>query len=47
MHACANLLYLTFLLYVIQEQDLYQKEGLGLTEVRYTNNQDCIGTYVS
>ena len=26
-----------------QEQELYQKEGLGLTEVRYTDNQDCIG----
>lgn len=27
----------------LQEQELYQKEGLGVNEVRYVDNQDCIG----
>jgi len=26
-----------------QEQELYQKEGLGVNEVHYVDNQDCIG----
>lgn len=26
-----------------QEQELYKKEGLGVTKVQYTDNQDCIG----
>ena len=30
---------------VLQEQELYQSEGLGLTEVKYTDNQDCIGGF--
>ena len=25
------------------EQELYQKEGLGVNEVHYVDNQDCIG----
>ena len=28
---------------LLQEQDLYQKESLGVTEVVYMDNQDCIG----
>lgn len=28
-----------------EEQELYQKEGLGVNEVRYVDNQDCIGMY--
>ena len=28
-----------------QEQELYQKEGLGVNEVHYVDNQDCIGTF--
>ena len=28
-----------------QEQELYQKEGLGVNEVHYVDNQDCIGTH--
>lgn len=28
----------------LQEQELYQKEGLGVNEVHYVDNQDCIGT---
>lgn len=31
----------------VQEQELYQKEGLGVNEVRYVDNQDCIGKCVS
>lgn len=31
----------------MQEQELYQKEGLGVNEVRYVDNQDCIGKCVS
>lgn len=27
----------------LQEQELYQKEGLGVNEVHYVDNQDCIG----
>ena len=27
----------------VQEQELYQKEGLGVNEVHYVDNQDCIG----
>lgn len=27
----------------LQEQELYQKEGLGVSEVHYVDNQDCIG----
>ena len=27
-----------------EEQELYAKEGLGLHEVKYTDNQECIGT---
>lgn len=26
-----------------QEQELYQREGLGVNEVHYVDNQDCIG----
>ena len=29
--------------FICQEQELYKKEGLGLTEVKYIDNQDCIG----
>lgn len=29
---------------VLQEQELYQREGLGVNEVHYVDNQDCIGT---
>ena len=29
----------------LQEQELYQKEGLGVNEVHYVDNQDCIGGY--
>ena len=28
-----------------EEQDLYSKEGLGVHEVNYADNQDCIGKY--
>ncbi|CDQ93340.1 unnamed protein product [Oncorhynchus mykiss] len=28
-----------------EEQELYQKEGLGVNEVRYVDNQDCIGLF--
>lgn len=28
---------------ILQEQELYQKEGLGVNEVHYVDNQDCIG----
>lgn len=31
--------------FFIKEQELYQKEGLGVNEVRYVDNQDCIGMY--
>lgn len=30
----------------LQEQELYQKEGLGVNEVHYVDNQDCIGESV-
>lgn len=30
----------------VQEQELYQKEGLGVNEVRYVDNQDCIGEFL-
>ena len=26
-----------------EEQELYEKEGLGVHEVTYSDNQDCIG----
>ena len=29
-----------------QEQELYQKEGLGVNEVHYVDNQDCIGQFL-
>lgn len=28
-----------------KEQELYQKEGLGVNEVHYVDNQDCIGMF--
>lgn len=31
-----------FSVQLLQEQELYQKEGLGVNEVRYVDNQDCI-----
>lgn len=31
----------------VQEQELYQKEGLGVSEVHYVDNQDCIGERLS
>lgn len=31
--------------FFVKEQELYQKEGLGVNEVRYVDNQDCIGMY--
>lgn len=31
-------------MFVFQEQELYQREGLGVNEVHYVDNQDCIGT---
>lgn len=31
----------------VQEQELYQKEGLGVNEVHYVDNQDCIGKFQS
>lgn len=30
---------------IVQEQELYQKEGLGVNEVHYVDNQDCIGRF--
>lgn len=30
----------------VQEQELYQKEGLGVNEVHYVDNQDCIGKFL-
>lgn len=30
----------------LQEQELYAKEGLGVNEVTYVDNQDCIGMYM-
>lgn len=30
----------------MQEQELYQKEGLGVNEVHYVDNQDCIGEFL-
>lgn len=33
-----------FVFCVLQEQELYQREGLGVNEVHYVDNQDCIGT---
>lgn len=30
-----------------QEQELYQKEGLGVNEVHYVDNQDCIGEFLT
>lgn len=32
------------IIFDLQEQELYQKEGLGVNEVHYVDNQDCIGT---
>lgn len=32
-----------FYSFIVQEQELYQKEGLGVNEVHYVDNQDCIG----
>lgn len=29
--------------FFLQEQELYQREGLGVNEVHYVDNQDCIG----
>lgn len=29
--------------FLFQEQELYQREGLGVNEVHYVDNQDCIG----
>lgn len=34
---------LTTIIFDLQEQELYQKEGLGVNEVHYVDNQDCIG----
>lgn len=28
-----------------QEQELYKREGLNVPEVKYSDNQDCIGKY--
>lgn len=39
------LLLLFLFFFFIKEQELYQKEGLGVNEVRYVDNQDCIGMY--
>jgi len=33
--------YSTYML-LVQEQELYKKEDLGLTEVSFIDNQDCI-----
>lgn len=30
----------------IQEQSLYEKEGLKVKKIHYTDNQDCIGMIV-
>lgn len=30
----------------LQEQELYHKEGLGVNEVHYVDNQDCIGRFL-
>lgn len=30
-----------------EEQELYSKEGLGVHEVTYADNQDCIGKYLN
>lgn len=30
-----------------QEQDLYAKEGLGVTRIDYNDNEDCIGKLLS
>lgn len=30
-----------------QEQELYKKEGLNIPEVKYNDNQDCIGMLYS
>lgn len=35
-----------YLIMFLQEQELYQKEGLGVNEVHYVDNQDCIGESV-
>lgn len=34
---------LKYLVMFFQEQELYQREGLGVNEVHYVDNQDCIG----
>lgn len=34
---------LMIIIFDLQEQELYQKEGLGVNEVHYVDNQDCIG----
>ena len=36
-------LLLTAAFFALQEQELYQREGLGVNEVHYVDNQDCIG----
>ena len=40
MHGISMLMTVMF---DLQEQELYQKEGLGVNEVHYVDNQDCIG----
>lgn len=35
--------YLVVVFFSLQEQELYQKEDLGVNEVHYVDNQDCIG----
>lgn len=39
----AKTMFSFFFFFSPQEQELYQKEGLGVNEVHYVDNQDCIG----
>ena len=40
-NVCTALNWLAF--FIAQEQQLYEKEGLGVGKISYIDNQDCIG----
>ena len=40
---CCHISCLHIFLFLFQEQELYKRESLGVTEVTYMDNQDCIG----
>jgi hypothetical protein len=43
LHSTRDFIY--FIYFFFQEQALYEKEGLNVKRIDWTDNQDCIGQY--